>query len=144
MARPRRPVRNPAARSWCAEVRRFLRLINADEVLGTHTRPRERIWELAAFQGAEVGYRMLQIQRVFSRQNRHREPFARGWWRRERNWKLTFSRQASVFQRTQASRVRFSACTPDWLARKCRWPPALLVFPADREPCKIVAAGTPE
>src|ERR1019366_5051472 len=36
MARPRRPVRNPAAQSWCAEVRRFLRLINADEVLGTH------------------------------------------------------------------------------------------------------------
>src|ERR1017187_8596877 len=37
MARPRRPVRNIAARSWCAEVKRFLRLINADEVLGTHT-----------------------------------------------------------------------------------------------------------
>src|SRR5450759_4141992 len=59
--------------------------------------------------------------------------------RRERNCKLTFSRQSSVFQRTQASRMRFSAYTPDWLARKCRWPPALLVFPADREPCKIVA-----
>jgi hypothetical protein len=33
-------------------------------------RSRERIWELAAFQGAEVGLRMLQIRRVFSRQNR--------------------------------------------------------------------------
>src|SRR5450759_3445988 len=33
-------------------------------------RSRERIWELAAFQGAEVGLRMLQIPRVFSRQNR--------------------------------------------------------------------------
>ena len=31
--------------------------------------------------------------------------------RRERNCKLTFSRQASVFQRTQASRMRFSAYT---------------------------------
>jgi hypothetical protein len=39
--------------------------------------------ELAAFQGAEVGLRMLQIPRVFSRQNRDREPFAKGWWRRE-------------------------------------------------------------
>src|SRR5271169_483704 len=37
MASPRRPVRNIAARSWCAEVRRFLRLINTDEVFGTHT-----------------------------------------------------------------------------------------------------------
>ena len=36
MARPRRPVRNIAARSWCADVRRFFQLINADEVLGTH------------------------------------------------------------------------------------------------------------
>src|SRR5271169_6467146 len=36
MASPRRPVRNIAARSWCAEVRRFLRLINTDEVFGTH------------------------------------------------------------------------------------------------------------
>src|SRR5450631_3413506 len=42
MARPRRPVRNPAARSWCAEVRRFLRLINADEVLGTQRWLREK------------------------------------------------------------------------------------------------------
>src|SRR5450759_3016435 len=33
-------------------------------------RSRERIWELAAFQGAEVGLRMLQIPRVFSQQNR--------------------------------------------------------------------------
>src|SRR5665647_1187962 len=46
-------------------------------------RSRERIWELAAFHGAEVGLRMLQIPRVFSWQNRDREPFARGWWRRE-------------------------------------------------------------
>ena len=29
--------RNIAARSWCADVRRFSRLINADEVLGTHS-----------------------------------------------------------------------------------------------------------
>ena len=36
MARPRRPGRNTAAQSWCADVRRFFRLINADEVLGTH------------------------------------------------------------------------------------------------------------
>src|ERR1035437_6870653 len=36
MARPRRPLRNTAARSWCADVRRFFRLINADEVFGTH------------------------------------------------------------------------------------------------------------
>src|SRR5674476_856795 len=36
MARPRRPVRNKVARSWFADVRRFLRLINTDEVLGTH------------------------------------------------------------------------------------------------------------
>src|ERR1019366_10137590 len=36
MARPRRPVRNIATRSWCADVRRFLRLINTDEVFGTH------------------------------------------------------------------------------------------------------------
>jgi hypothetical protein len=33
-------------------------------------RSRERIWELAAFQGAEVGLRMLQIPRVFWRHNR--------------------------------------------------------------------------
>jgi hypothetical protein len=33
-------------------------------------RSRERIWELAAFQGAEVGRRMLQIPGDFSRQNR--------------------------------------------------------------------------
>src|SRR6266568_6260584 len=39
MARPRRPVRNIAARSWCADVRRFFRLINADELLGTHSSP---------------------------------------------------------------------------------------------------------
>ena len=54
---------------------------------------------------------MLQIQRVFSPQIRNREPFATGWWRRERNWKLTFSRQASVFQRAQAYWMRFSAYT---------------------------------
>src|ERR1019366_8298999 len=36
MAPPKRPVRNKAARSWSADVRRFFRLINADEVLGTH------------------------------------------------------------------------------------------------------------
>jgi hypothetical protein len=41
-------------------------------------RSRERIQELAAFQGAEVGLRMLQIPRVFSRQIRDREPFATG------------------------------------------------------------------
>ena len=45
-------------------------------------RSRERFWELAALQGAEVGLMMLQIPRVFSRQNRDREPFATGWWRR--------------------------------------------------------------
>ena len=33
-------------------------------------RSRERFLELAALQGAEVGLRMLQISRVFSRQNR--------------------------------------------------------------------------
>jgi hypothetical protein len=33
-------------------------------------RSRERFWELAAFQGAKVGLKMLQIPRVFSRQNR--------------------------------------------------------------------------
>jgi hypothetical protein len=65
-------------------------------------RLRERIYEKAAYQGAEVGLRMLQIQRVFSPQIRNRELFATGWWRRERNWKLTFSRQASVDQRAQA------------------------------------------
>src|ERR1035437_779755 len=37
MARPRRPVRNIATRSWCADVRRFLRLIKTDEVFGTHS-----------------------------------------------------------------------------------------------------------
>src|SRR5271167_2902683 len=42
MVRPKRPVRNIAARSWCADVRRFSRLINADEVLGTHTDPGSR------------------------------------------------------------------------------------------------------
>jgi hypothetical protein len=46
-------------------------------------RLRERIYEKATFQGAEVGLRMLQIQRVFSPQIRNREPFATGWWRRE-------------------------------------------------------------
>jgi len=46
----------------------------------------------SALQGAEVGLRMLQIQRVFSPQIRNRELLATGWWRRERNWKLTFSR----------------------------------------------------
>src|SRR5450830_143923 len=40
MARPRRPVRNILARSWCADVRRFLRLINTDEVFGTHSPPK--------------------------------------------------------------------------------------------------------
>ena len=40
MARPRRPRRNTTAQSWCADVRRFLRPINTDEVLGTHTGPR--------------------------------------------------------------------------------------------------------
>jgi hypothetical protein len=33
-------------------------------------RSRERIWELTAFQGAEVGLRMLQIPGDFLRQNR--------------------------------------------------------------------------
>src|SRR5271169_6144597 len=47
-----------------------------------HCRGREQISEKAAFQGAEVGLRMLQIQRVFSSQIRDREPFATGWWRR--------------------------------------------------------------
>src|ERR1019366_4910719 len=51
---------------------------------------------------------MLQIQRVFSPQIHNREPFATGWWRRERNCKLTFSRQASVVQRVQAYWMRFS------------------------------------
>ena len=37
MARPRQPLQNTAARSWCAEVRRFLRLINTDKVFGTHS-----------------------------------------------------------------------------------------------------------
>jgi hypothetical protein len=46
-------------------------------------RLRERISEKPAFQGAEVGLRMLQIQRVFSPQIRNREPFVTGWWRRE-------------------------------------------------------------
>ena len=55
-------------------------------------RLRERISEKAAFQGTEVGLRMLQIQRVFSPQIRNRELLATGWWRRERNCKLTFSR----------------------------------------------------
>jgi hypothetical protein len=55
-------------------------------------RSREGFWELAALQGAEVGLRMLQIPRVFSRQNRDREPFATEWWGKERYWKLTFSR----------------------------------------------------
>jgi hypothetical protein len=35
-----------------------------------------------------------------------------------------------------------------WLAQQCRWPPALPVFPANREFCrefcKIAALGTPE
>jgi hypothetical protein len=68
-------------------------LIGGETFGGNHIewRSREPVWELAAFQSAEVGYRMLQIQHIFSRQNRHREPFARGWWRRERYWKLTFS-----------------------------------------------------
>src|SRR5450759_2476589 len=58
---------------------------------------------------------MLQIQRVFSPQIHNREPFATGWWRRERNCKLTFSRQASVTQRAQASWMRFSAHTREFL-----------------------------
>src|SRR5215204_3742212 len=37
MATPRRPGRSRAVQTWCADVRRFLQLINADEVLGTHT-----------------------------------------------------------------------------------------------------------
>src|SRR5664280_1523818 len=36
------------------------------------------------------------------------QKFARKW-RRERNWKLTFSTQPSVIQRAQASWMRFSA-----------------------------------
>jgi len=35
-----------------------------------------------------------------------------------------------------------------WLAQQCRWPPALPVFPANREFyrefCKIAASGAPE
>ncbi|MGB9055437.1 MAG: hypothetical protein WCC54_24465, partial [Pseudolabrys sp.] len=35
-----------------------------------------------------------------------------------------------------------------WLAQQCSWPPALPVFPANREFyrefCKILALGTPE
>jgi hypothetical protein len=54
---------------------------------------------------------MLQIHGVFSRENRDGEPFAMGWWRRERYWKLTFSTHASVFQRAQAFWMRFSAHT---------------------------------
>src|ERR1035437_1806297 len=38
------PSRNTAARSWCADVRRFFRLINAHEVFGTHTL-RARQWQ---------------------------------------------------------------------------------------------------
>jgi len=33
-------------------------------------RSRERFWELAQFEGAEIRLKMLQIPRVFSRQNR--------------------------------------------------------------------------
>jgi hypothetical protein len=36
MARPRRSGRSRAVETLCADVRRFLWLINADEVLGTH------------------------------------------------------------------------------------------------------------
>jgi hypothetical protein len=36
MVSPTRPVRTRAALSWCADVRRILRLINADMVFGTH------------------------------------------------------------------------------------------------------------
>jgi len=80
-------------------------------------RLRERISEKVAFQGAELGLRMLQIQRVFSPQIRNREPFATGWWRREWNWKLTFSRQASVIQRAQTYWMKFSAHTSAIIVR---------------------------
>jgi hypothetical protein len=32
-----RPIRNIATRSWCADVRRFIRLINAEQVFGAHS-----------------------------------------------------------------------------------------------------------
>src|SRR5450759_4719998 len=52
MVRPRRPVRNIAARSWCADVRRSLQLINTDEVFGIHTMTRHPIPATATFIGA--------------------------------------------------------------------------------------------
>jgi hypothetical protein len=42
------------------------------------------------------------------------ERFATGWWRRERNFKLTFSRYASVVQRAQAYWMRFSVHTGNY------------------------------
>src|ERR1035441_421956 len=52
MVRPRRSVRNIAARSWCADVRRSLQLINTDEVFGIHTMTRHPIPATATFIGA--------------------------------------------------------------------------------------------
>src|SRR5450631_2570729 len=43
MAPPRQKLRNTSAQSWCADVGRFLRLINTDGVSGTHKRPPTRL-----------------------------------------------------------------------------------------------------
>jgi hypothetical protein len=44
--------------------------------------------------------------------------------------------------------VKISRARTGWLAQQCRWPPALPVFPANREFyrefCKIAASGAPE
>src|ERR1035441_9673886 len=80
MARPRRPVRNIAARSWFADVRRFHRLINTDEVLGTHRcrsfgtavawnrdeRPKNII-RLANSRSRPIGDRTHEVARVLRR-----------------------------------------------------------------------------
>ena len=93
-------VFGPPPAGWlCKNVARFIENLLLDTAfLGrVATNIESALRTSAAFQGAEVGLRMLQIQRGFSPQIRNREPFATGWWRRERYWKLTFSRQASVF-----------------------------------------------
>jgi hypothetical protein len=89
-------------------------LIGGETFGGNHIewRSREPVWELAAFQSAEVGYRMLQIQHIFSRQNRHREPFARGWWRRE--CPLIKRNYVMISNRYQSGSAYTPKFTRDW------------------------------
>src|SRR5215218_1546711 len=73
MATPRRPGRSRAVQTLCADVRRFLQLINADEVLGTH-RGAPRIHGELLKLGIDIG--QTSVAKYMARR---RGPPSQGW-----------------------------------------------------------------